>query len=63
MSRNWLHLTGLDGAGKEDLTVTSTGSAKVGDVVTAGGTVVVNKDFGFGYKYDVMLENAVIAAE
>jgi hypothetical protein len=61
LGRNWLHVQ--DGSGKaadgtNDLTITSDANAKVGDVVTVTGTVAVNKDFGAGYAYKVMLEGA-----
>ncbi len=35
----------------------------VGDTVLVRGTVATNKDFGFGYHYDVMLEEAKITVE
>ena len=61
MGRNWLHVR--DGSGSKtaktnDLTVTSEGSAKVGDVVTVTGLVSVDKDFGAGYAYPVIIESA-----
>jgi hypothetical protein len=31
---------------------------KVGDIVKFEGTVAINKDFGHGYKYDLLLEDA-----
>jgi hypothetical protein len=64
MGKNWIHLQ--DGTGNEgtnDLTVTTASAAKVGDTVTVKGTVVANKDFGFGYKYDVIMEDAAITVE
>src|SRR5688572_10407443 len=65
MQRNWLHLRdGTHGAaGENDLTVTTEGTAKVGDTVVVRGKVVLNKDFGFGYRYDVMLETATVTVE
>jgi len=64
MGRNWLHLQ--DGTGKasdrtNDLTVTSQDEARVGDIVTATGTIAVDKDFGAGYAYPVILESAKLA--
>ncbi|HEX5855722.1 MAG TPA: OB-fold nucleic acid binding domain-containing protein, partial [Thermoanaerobaculia bacterium] len=61
MGRNWLHVR--DGSGSKatkdnDLTVTTDANAKVGDVVTLSGTVSVDKDFGAGYTYPVIVENA-----
>lgn len=61
MGKNWLHLqdgSGPDGAA--DVAVTSDAVAKVGSVVTVSGTVVVDKDFGHGYRYSVLIENASI---
>lgn len=65
MGRNWLHLRdGSTGkAGENDLTVTTDGEAKVGDTVVVTGLVGVNRDFGFGYRYDVMLESATVRVE
>ncbi len=61
LDRNWLHVQ--DGSGKaadgtNDLTVTTDAVATVGDVITVTGTVVVDKDFGSGYAYALMLEKA-----
>jgi hypothetical protein len=65
MGRNWIHLRdGSHGAaGENDLTVTSGAAANVGDTVLVRGKVVLNKDFGFGYRYDVMLEDAKVTVE
>lgn len=63
MGRNWLHLrdgSGSEKAGDHDLTVTSTDSAAVGDTVTIDGVVRIDKDFGAGYAYKVMIEEAKI---
>lgn len=64
MGTNWMHLqdgTGDAADGTHDITVTSSTAVKVGDVVTATGTVAVDRDFGAGYKYAVIVENARIA--
>jgi hypothetical protein len=61
MNRNFLHLQ--DGTGKKgnnDLTVTSQDTAEVGDEVTVTGTLTVDKDFGAGYTYPILLEKASI---
>ncbi|MEI6514902.1 MAG: DNA-binding protein [bacterium] len=61
MGKNWIHLQ--DGSGKEgdaDLAVTTDAVVKIGDIVTMTGTVVVDKDFGYGYRYDVLLEGATV---
>ena len=64
MGKNWLHLrdgTGAEAKGSNDILVTTQGQAKPGDVVTVRGTVRTDKDFGSGYAYDVMIEDATIA--
>jgi hypothetical protein len=35
----------------------------VGDTVLVTGTVTLNKDFGMGYAYDVLIENAQVTVE
>jgi len=60
MNKNWVHLQdGTEFNGNYDLTVTTLGKFKVGDIVQLEGTVALGKDFGYGYKYDVLLEDAV----
>lgn len=62
MGRNWAHLQ--DGSGKpgtDDITVTTNQSAKVGDIVSATGVMATNKDFGGGYSYEVIIEDAAIS--
>jgi len=64
MGRNWIHLQdGSGAAGTNDLTVTTSATAAKGDVVVVRGTVVTNKDFGAGYSYPVLIEDAAIAAK
>jgi hypothetical protein len=63
MGKNWLHLQ--DGSGDaakatHDLTVTSLDTAAKGDIVTVKGTVRLNKDFGSGYSYAVLVEDAKV---
>ncbi len=64
MGKNWIHLqdgTGDSGKGTHDLVVTTTADvAAVGDVVSARGTIYKDKDFGAGYKYDVIMEESTI---
>jgi len=64
MGLNWIHLqdgSGVVKDGTHDLTVTTTNETRVGDVVTITGTVVVDKSFGAGYGYAVMLQGARVA--
>ena len=63
MGKNWIHLrdgTGTDSKETNDILVTSNDVAKIGDIVTVNGTVRVEKDFGAGYAYKVMIEEATI---
>ena len=63
MGRNWLHLqdgSGTEAAKTHDITVTTEGEVKVGDVVTATGTLALDKDFGAGYVYDAIIEGATV---
>lgn len=64
MGRNWIHLrdgTGSAEKADNDITVTTDGHAAVGDVVTVKGTVRLDKDFGAGYTYPVIIEDAKIS--
>ena len=61
MNKNWIHIQdGSDHNGKFDLAVTSDGEVKVGDVVTFEGKVSLDKDLGYGYFFDVIMEDATI---
>ncbi|MEN8118805.1 MAG: OB-fold nucleic acid binding domain-containing protein [Bacteroidota bacterium] len=60
MKKNWIHLQdGTDYNGKFDLVVTSNQEFKVGDIVTIEGKVVLDRDFGYGYSYEILIEEAV----
>ena len=59
MSRNWIHLQ--DGSLKDkavDLTITTTENIALGAIVAVEGVIALNKDFGAGYKYDIIMEEA-----
>lgn len=61
MGKNWLHLQDGSGAAKDgsnDVLVTTTETAKVGDIVQARGTVRTDVSVGPGYDYAVMIEGA-----
>lgn len=63
MGKNWLHLrdgSGSPKAGDNDLTVTTSDTVKVGDVVTVKGTLHTEKDFGAGYSYAVIIEDGSV---
>lgn len=64
MGKNWIHLQdGTGDSGGNDLTVTTSSMAKVGDTVLVSGVVTADKDFGYGYKYDVIVEDAKVTIE
>lgn len=64
MKKTWLHVQDGTGAqGTDDLIVTTQAEFEVGDVVLVKGKVSVDKDFGFGYRYDVMIEDADVTKE
>lgn len=63
MGKNWIHLR--DGSGSaadntNDIIVTTTNQAKTGDIVTAKGIVRTDKDFGSGYAYKLLIEEATL---
>ncbi|MAT53473.1 MAG: hypothetical protein CMN32_03260 [Saprospirales bacterium] len=59
MGRNWIHIQDGTVEGK-DLTVTTMENIPLGHVVSFEGTIALNKDFGAGYRYDIILEGAVV---
>ena len=59
MDRNWIHLQ--DGSKDDyDLVITSNTFVPEGSAITIRATVVLNKDFGAGYTYDLILENGTL---
>ena len=63
MGKNWIHLrdgTGTDADNTNDVLVTTSAQTKVGEVVTVSGVVHTNKDFGAGYSYKVLIEDATL---
>ena len=61
MGRNFVHVQdGTGDASNNNLIVTSKQTAKIGDLVTISGVVAVNRDFGSGYSYPLLIEDASI---
>lgn len=59
MGKNWVHIQdGSEHGGKYDLTITTQSQVKVGDVVVFEGIISLNKDFGSGYFYEIIMEEA-----
>ena len=64
LNRNWIHIQ--DGTSHDiykDITVTSSQEAKVGETIVIEGKLILNKDFGSGYKYDCLIEEAKIVSK
>jgi len=61
LNKNWLHIRGSSTL--DDLAVTSTSAAAVGDVVIAEGKLELDKDYKYGYLYPVLIENVAITKE
>lgn len=62
MGRNWVHVQDASNA-DGDLTVTTADTVAVGDTVLVRGTLNTDRDFGAGYRYDVIVEDARVTVE
>lgn len=61
MDRNWVHIQdGTKSGSNFDLAITTPDRVRVGDVVTFEGKITLNKDFGAGYFYSVIMQNAKV---
>lgn len=61
LDRTWIHLrdgSGSDAAKDNDITVTTTEAASLGEIVTVRGVVHLDRDLGSGYQYPVIIEDA-----
>lgn len=61
MAKSWIHIqdgTGIEGEVGRIVFTSADDTAKVGDIVTAQGTVSTDKNFGSGYIYKIIVENA-----
>lgn len=66
LGKTWIHIqdgTGDSQSKTNDLVVTSQDSPSVGDTVLVEGVVRTDKNYGMGYVFAVILENAAITAE
>jgi hypothetical protein len=64
MGKNWLHLrdgTGSREARDDDVTVTTKDEAAAGGVVLVRGTLRLDKDYGAGYVYPVIIEEVRVS--
>ena len=63
MDRNWLHIqdgSGEQAKGTNKLVVTTKDRAGLGEIVTISGPLHIGKDFGGGYYYEVIVEDATL---
>lgn len=59
MGKNWIHIQdGTKDGENFDLTITTLDKAAVDEVVTFEGTITLKKDFGYGYFYELIMEDA-----
>lgn len=66
MGTNWIHIqdgTGEQAAATHDLTITSDTQVKIGDTIVIEGPLTLDKDFGYGYQYDLIIEGAQVTPE
>jgi hypothetical protein len=63
MGKNWIHIQDGTGSAENnnyDITVSTLETAAVGDEVIVNGTLGVDKDFGFGCAFALIIEDATI---
>lgn len=64
LGRNWVHVRDGSGEnGESDLVLTTRQEVAVGDLITAKGKLTRDRDFGAGYRFDVLLEDAEVKVE
>jgi hypothetical protein len=66
LGTNFIHIQDGSGSaadGNNDLTVTSKTASAVNEQVVLTGTIILDKDFGHGYQFPVLMENASISPE
>ena len=66
LGQNFIHLqdgSGDAAGGTHDMTVTSQATTAVGETVVVTGTIVLDKDFGAGYSFPVLIADASISTE
>ncbi|GFE61740.1 DNA-binding protein [Geobacter sp. AOG2] len=64
MKRVWIHIqdgTGSQAQGTHNLVCTTKTTPHLDDVVTVKGTLAKDRDFGYGYRYNVIIENATVS--
>lgn len=57
MGKNWVHIQdGTEYEDSFDLTITTDISVSVGETVIFEGKIALDKDFGYGYVYNILME-------
>ena len=66
LGTNFIHIQDGSGDvadGSNDLIVTSQSETAVGETIVVAGTIILNKDFGAGYSFPVLMDDASITTE
>lgn len=66
LGTNFLHIqdgSGDAADGSNDMIVTTQAAVAVGQTVVISGNIVLDKDFGFGYNYPLLVEDATVTVE
>ena len=59
LNKNWVHIQdGTEFSGGYDLTITTEEATSVGELVSFKGKIILDKDFGYGYFYSTLMEDA-----
>ena len=61
LGKNWIHVR--DSSTTDDLTVTTDAKFAIKDVVIIEGKLELDRDYGYGYVYPVILEDASVTKE
>lgn len=57
MGKNWIHIQdGSEYKGEFDLTITTDREVSVGQTITFEGKIALDRDFGYGYFYSILME-------
>lgn len=61
MKKNWIHLKdGSPNSSQHDFVATSVMETKEGEIIVIEGKIILNKDFGSGYFFNVLMEDGKI---
>jgi hypothetical protein len=59
MGKNWVHIQdGTEANGEFDFTITTSQKVVVEENVIFEGKIAIDKDFGYGYVYSILMEDA-----